>query len=232
MYKKLLTVTLSLVVTLGLVANVDAATLTFDPTSASDVKVGDTGSVKIEVDLGSDTSLGVDALVEFDPNVIRIDSITPSATIQEVYLSNYELISNSNGTAQFSFVDSESPFTGSFVVVTLNYTAVGEGTTTLGFVTGSNFGTTSVVDYDTGGELLTSTGSSTITVTSSGGSSGGSDDDDDGDDSSSSSSGSSSSGSGTTTTQVPETGSFSMTLFVLVSGLLLAAGTFIKKFVV
>lgn len=52
-----------------------AATLSFDPSSAQ-VKVGETTTLQVKVNVGTSEILGVDALIEYDKNLFKVESIT------------------------------------------------------------------------------------------------------------------------------------------------------------
>lgn len=218
----------------------NAASVTFNPTNIS-MEKGATGTVDVNLDLQSDSSIGAEIYISFDKSKINFNTIVASNTVTPDIIS--QDLGNSSGILNIAFADAETPYTGSFKIATLNFTALNSGQTVLEVLTAGNQSST-VAEYYTSDELLTSAGSATITINTSGGSgdddddndndsSSGDDDNDDNDNDGNSNDNvfedSGDSGSTTPTGAVPETGTSKSALFAITSFFLLGASLTLKK---
>lgn len=109
---------------------VHAATLTFDPSSAQ-VKVGETTSLSIKVNAGTSEVLGVDALIEYDKTLLKVESIT-----EGTYLTITTRDSATEGKAYIAgAVESAGEsVTGSGVFATIKFKALANGTSSVKFL--------------------------------------------------------------------------------------------------
>lgn len=170
-----------------------AATLSFDPSSAQ-VKVGETTTLQVKVNAGTSEILGVDAMIEYDKNLYKVESISDGT-----FLTVTTKDSGSEGKIYIAgAVESAGEsVTGSGILASIKLKALANGTSSVRYVcelgeTGeSNISEASIDATD----LIECSQNGQATLVSSGGATG------------SSSTGSTSSASTRTrTTQLPQTG--------------------------
>ncbi len=172
---------------------VQGATLTFDPSSAQ-VKVGETTSLAIKVNAGTSEVLGVDALLEYDKNLLKVESIT-----EGTFLTITTRDSATEGKAYIAgAVESVGEsVTGSGVFATIKFKALANGTSTVKFIcelgeTGESNISESTIDAT---DLIECSQNGQATIVSSGGTTTGG-----------STGGSTSTSSAGRSTQLPQTG--------------------------
>ena len=127
----LCTATLFLVFALAPRINgVFAATLSFDPSSVN-VEAGETFDLTIQVDVGTDEALGVDALMEYDSEKLKVNNIT-NGTFLTVNTKEY---GNPGSIYVGAVVESSGEsVTGSGPLATITFEAIGSGTSNVTFV--------------------------------------------------------------------------------------------------
>ncbi len=158
-YKLLLTILCFIITSLGFTGNVYAAKLYLSPSTVN-VNNGQSGQITVYVDTEGKNSFGVDGVLNISGSSVNFIDIIPAGNINSSELSK-EL-----GDSQLKFRIStfDALITGVEKLATITYTASANGTTTLSFVSGQNFDTSSVAEDITGAELLTSTGNATFNV--------------------------------------------------------------------
>ena len=112
------------------VSQAQAATLSFDPSSAQ-VKVGETTTLSVKVNAGTSEILGVDALIEYDKNLFKVESITDGT-----YLTVTTKDSGSEGKIYIAgAVESAGEsVTGSGVLASIKLKALANGTSSVRYV--------------------------------------------------------------------------------------------------
>lgn len=191
-----------------------SAVLSLSPAGGS-YKVNDTFDVSVLLNSGGGLVGGVDVYMTFNKNVLNLVDITNGAIFNQ-YLG--KSIDNTNGTAAISGITSSkaNAFSSSDTFVTLNFKAVGAGTSEVKFnFTPGNTRDSNVVDFDSG-DILASVVNGTYTVTGVGGTG---------------STGTTTVSGPTATKTIPVTANGMPTLFVLLFGIILISlGVIIKKF--
>ncbi len=159
--------------------------------------IGATFDVNIEVDTCSYDVDAVDAVINYDPAILEVDSISEGSIF-----STYPLNQASGGTISLSGIDLSTPFNGTGVLGTIHFRAIDTGSTGVDFVAAAG-GTTdsNIVEHGTGTDVLGAVLNGNYSITS------GSGGDDDGGDF-----------EGDT---LPDTGIFDNTILIAALGLLM-----------
>ncbi len=155
-------------------AAAQAATLAISPASNS-VALGSTFTVNVILDTAGQAVAGVDIYsLHFTPAVLQVvdaDASTPGVQISPGSLmanNQYNLVDNANGVIQFSQTASTNGtnFTGSGILASITFSAVGTGTSNLSFdfTLGSTTDTNVAVLYS---DALTGVTNGSFTVTNS-----------------------------------------------------------------
>lgn len=163
-YRLLLTILTFLITSLGITGNAYAAKLYLSPSTVT-VNNGQSGQIAVYVNTEGKNAFGVDGVLTITGTAINFTNISAAGKINSSELSK-EI---SDNKLTFRILTIDGIITGTEQIATISYTATSNGTTTLTFVSGQNFDTSSVAEDITGAELLTSTGNATFNVGSGGG---------------------------------------------------------------
>lgn len=148
----------------------DEIYIVINPPTLNDVQVGDSFVSTIQVQAGNQEVNGVSAYIDFDPALLRINSITPVTAFPFTLQNSYD-----NNTGQFDYaVGSFTPpfTTGTFDLLQVEFEVIGEFTdTTIAFQSASPR-RTNVTSPNIGSNLTGNT-NSTITMQQGGGGGGG-----------------------------------------------------------
>lgn len=216
-----------------------AAALKFDSATYS-IKPGEKKQVTVVLDTEGKNVFGAVATLKITAgsDVIKINSVTASSQVGYNEMRVTDATSSGDSRVSFTVIkEVGSYFTGVSNLAVLEVEGLKSGSATLKVVTDDPEPST-VADYDTNNELLSTLGTATFNTTSSNtGSSNNDDDNDDedndndgdnNDDSDSNSSSSNSSSTTTSTTQIPETGSDYL-LYIFILSILSIFGAVISK---
>lgn len=205
---------------------VHAASLTFSPSSFK-LKSGDKKTVTVVLNTEGKKAFGAVGTIKFTDgsDVVRINNIVGTSEVGFNAIRVTDSSSSGDGRVSFTVIN-ESYFMNAVNLATMEVEALKKGNATMEFTTSDSEPST-VADFDTSNELLTTKGKATFTIDSNSSSS--SDDDDDDDDNNSSSSSSSSGSSVSTSTAVPSTGSEDLTYIALFGIVLLGTSFAVKR---
>jgi len=158
-YKLLITTITFLITSYSFIGNVYAAKLYFSP-ATTNVSKGQSGQISVYVDTAGKNAFGVDGVINITGTAINITNISAAGKI------NSSELSKEIGASQLTFriLTIDGIISGVEQIASINYTATTNGTTSLTWVSGQNFNTSSVAEDVTGNELLSSVGNATFNV--------------------------------------------------------------------
>jgi hypothetical protein len=105
----------------SVVSDASTVNLSIQP-SINTVAVGDTFSVTIQAEAGSQIVTGVSTYLNFDSDYLEVQSVTPGATLPTVIQNTYD---NNAGTIDYSAGKLGAPFpSGTFTVATIEFKAL------------------------------------------------------------------------------------------------------------
>lgn len=138
-----------------------AATMELNPAQDT-VAVGESFDVTVDLSLDGESITGVDALLNFDKNVLQVTSVTKGTVFADV-IKSYD---NSGGTISISGFNSTDAVTvdGTIATVTFKANAAGSGSVTFDYTAGSKVDS-NVAEFQTGNDILEDVTNGTYTVT-------------------------------------------------------------------
>lgn len=125
--------------------SVTGAMLLFTPTSESLVGLGRTGTINAFIEPNSENVSSIEFVINFDPQVIKVDDITPGAFFTNPGIGNpievVKTIDNSAGQIHYALgfpLGSGYFSTSSNVAAVISFTTLGAGTSPLTYITTGN----------------------------------------------------------------------------------------------
>ena len=141
---------------------VGEATLSLDPAQGN-FRLGEVFEVVVQMDTKGEPAVGIDAIVNYDPNILEVVEITPGTLFTTYFRKGENKEKQKIYLNAAIFTKAEKPFVGQGVFGTIKFRSIKSGKTTLSFeyiprATGdSNVTTAGGLDFLTeviGGEYL------------------------------------------------------------------------------
>lgn len=144
-----------------------SATLTLTPATVT-TSVGQTVSVKIDLNTGGSTTDGTRAILLFDKNLLEATAVVPGSLYKE-YPQTAQTVDNTTGTVKVSGIAPDAPYNGTGTFATIDFKAKSAGSTTIRFdFTQGSTTDSNVADTATSSDILAQATGATVTISGSG----------------------------------------------------------------